>query len=295
MKISFWGVRGSIPSPGGKTVRYGGNTTCIAIETEDGELIILDAGTGIFGLAQTLVKRLPVKCSLFLTHTHWDHIQGLPFFAPFFIPKNLIHIYGALSPVSAQSIKHVIETQMEYCYFPVRVAELAAEIEYTTLRERQAVAIGKTKVTGILMNHPNLGFGYRIECDGKSVFFTGDHEPLYNIYGPEDDYYEEYESLIAEKNRLLADFVRGVDVLIADAAYTAEEYPLKKGWGHGTFESCLSLAYETGAKSLYLTHHEPLRSDDQLDAISRLLKEQYAPGSGTIPCVIAYEGLEINL
>ena len=295
MKITFWGVRGSIPSPGAGTVRYGGNTTCILVETDDGELIILDAGTGIFHLSQRLVKRLPVTCSIFLSHTHWDHIQGLPFFAPFFMPNNRIDIYGAFSPVSEYSLKDILSRQMDYCYFPVRESELEAHIVYTTLHERQTVEVGATKVTGILMNHPILNFGYRIECGGKSVFFTGDYEPLYNIYRPGDEPYEEYETLISDKNSLLLDFIRGADVLIADSAYTVKEYPLKKGWGHGTFDSCISLAKEARVKSLYLSHHDPLRCDDELDAISRSLKGQLEASPDALTCVIAHEGLEITL
>lgn len=288
-------MRGSIPTPGARTVRYGGNTTCIAVETDDGQLLILDAGIGIYGLAQTLLKRLPVSCSIFITHTHWDHIQGLPFFAPFFIPNNQVNIYGAFDPVSERSIKDVLGGQMEYCYFPVRQAELKAEIRHTTLRERQTVEVGQAKITNILMNHPVLCFGYRIECGGKSLFFTGDNEPAFNIYGPDDDYYEEYERLIAEKHSMLLDFVRGVDVLIADSAFTAREYPAKKGWGHGTYESCMALAKDAGAGALYFTHHEPLRSDEDLDSLAGLLQEQYPAGPGTPPFTIASEGLEIIL
>ena len=295
MKIKFWGVRGSIPSPGPKTLRYGGNTTCITVETDDDNLIILDAGTGIHGLAQTLLKRLPVTCSVFISHTHWDHIQGLPFFIPFFIPKNKIHIYGAFDPVYDRSIKDILGRQMEYCYFPVREAELKADIEYTTLRERQTVEIGSAKVTNILMNHPVLNFGYKIECNGKSLFFTGDNEPLYNIYTPDHDYHEEYEDLITDKNAALIDFMRGVDVLIADSAYTVQEYPAKKGWGHGTFDSCIDLAKKAETKSLYFTHHEPLRSDDDLDALYRRLQEQYSNDSDMPQYAVAHEGLEIEL
>ncbi|MBI5213922.1 MAG: MBL fold metallo-hydrolase [Nitrospirae bacterium] len=295
MKIKFWGVRGSIPSPGPRTIRYGGNTTCITVETDDEHLIVLDAGTGIHGLAQTLLKRLPVTCSVFISHTHWDHIQGLPFFIPFFIPKNKIHIYGAFDPVYERSIKDILGRQMEYCYFPVREAELKADIEYTTLRERQTVEMGSAKVTNILMNHPVLNFGYKIECNGKTVFFTGDTEPLCNIYDPIHDYYEDYESLIADKNTILLDFIRGVDVLIADSAYTTQEFPMKKGWGHGTFDSCIDMAKKAEAKSLYFTHHEPLRSDDDLDAVYRQLQEQYSTVSGMPQYAVAYEGLEIEL
>ncbi|TAN41608.1 MAG: MBL fold metallo-hydrolase [Nitrospirae bacterium] len=292
MKARFWGVRGSIASPGPKTVRYGGNTTCIEIETDAGDVIIIDAGTGIFPLAQSLLRRLPVKCSVFITHTHWDHIQGLPFFIPFFIPKNEISIYGAFDPVASQPIKDILNRQMEYCYFPVREGELKAEITYTNLRERETIEAGSARVTSILMNHPVLDFGYLVECDGKRLFFTGDNEPLYNIYSPDDDYYEEYETLIEMKNKLFIDFVRGVDVLIADSAYTSEEYPAKKGWGHGTFDSCIKLAEEAGVKSLYLTHHEPTRGDDALDVIYSGLQEKYA---GPLEFRIASEGLEIEV
>jgi len=290
MKIRFWGVRGSIPSPGRKTVRYGGNTTCIEVETNDGQTIIFDAGTGIHQLSQSLLKKLPLSCSLFITHTHWDHIQGLPFFMPIFIPMNHIRIYGAFDPVLQRDIGDVLSRQMEYCYFPVREAELKADIQYSSLIEGQTVEIGSAKVTNIFMNHTLLNFGYRIDCNGKSIFFTGDNEPLYNIYQPGDDYYTEYDNLISRKNIMLTDFIRGVDILIADSSYTEQEYPAKKGWGHGTYDSCIDMAKNVGAKSLYLTHHEPLRSDDELDCIQKQLS-----GIEAFPVCIAYEGLEITL
>lgn len=295
MKITFWGVRGSIPSPGPKTVRYGGNTTCIEVETDGGELIILDAGTGILGLAQKLRKRLQVTCSIFFSHTHWDHIQGLPFFSPLFIPNNRLAIYGTFDPVSKRSIKEILSRQMEYCYFPVREAEFKAEIDYTTLHERQTLHIGRTKVTSILLSHPTLNFGYLIECSGKKVFFTGDYEPPYNIYHPGDDSYDEYETFIADKNASLVALIEKVDVLIADATYTSDEYPLKKGWGHGTFDTAISLAKLAGAKSLYLTHHEQFRSDDELDAILAALRKRYPIGPDFPPYEIAREGLVIEL
>jgi phosphoribosyl 1,2-cyclic phosphodiesterase len=271
-------------------VRYGGNTTCIEVETDDDKTIIFDAGTGIYPLSQSLLKKLPLSCSVFITHTHWDHIQGLPFFTPIFAPMNHIRIYGAFNPVLQKDIGDVLNRQMEYSYFPVREAELKADIQYCSLYEGQTVEIGSARVTNIFMNHTVPNFGYRIDCDGKSLFFTGDHERLYNIYQPGDEDYIEYDNLISRKNSMLADFIRGVDILIADSAYTEKEYPAKKGWGHGTYHSCIDMAKIVGAKALYLTHHEPLRSDDELDGIQKQLSEIQA-----FAVRIAYEGLEITL
>ena len=177
MKVQFWGVRGSIPSPGPHTMRYGGNTTCIEVRGDDGSLVILDAGTGIFPLAQELLRKMPVKANIFITHTHWDHIQGLPFFTPIFIPGNTVRIHGAFDVVSGRGIEQVMEVQMQYSYFPIREAELKATIEYETLNVGVPVSVGSLTVTPLMLNHPVVNFGYRVDGDGKSMFFTGDHEP----------------------------------------------------------------------------------------------------------------------
>lgn len=266
MKVRFWGVRGSIASPGPKTVRYGGNTTCIEIRTDNNELIILDAGTGIFPLSQTLLAEMPVTANVLITHSHWDHIQGLPFFIPNFIPGNTLRLHGGFDPVSGKGIEQVMSVQLQYSYFPVREEEMKARIEYVTLMPDQPVQIGSATVTPCLLNHPVVDFGYRIDCNGKSVFFTGDHEPPYNIYAPGDEGYEDYQAFVDEKNQAILDAVRGVDVYIADTSYTDAEYPAKKGWGHGTFSTSIATARAAGAKVLFCTHHEPTRSDDALEA-----------------------------
>jgi phosphoribosyl 1,2-cyclic phosphodiesterase len=201
MKVRFWGVRGSIASPGPKTVRYGGNTTCIEIRTDNNELIIIDAGTGIFPLSQTLLAELPVTANVFITHSHWDHIQGLPFFIPNFIPGNVLRLHGAFDPVTGKGVEQVMAVQLQYSYFPVREAEMKANIEYVTLTPEKSIQIGSATVTPYLMNHPVIDFGYRIEAHGKSVFFTGDHEPPYNIYEPGEEAYAEYQSFVDEKLR----------------------------------------------------------------------------------------------
>jgi phosphoribosyl 1,2-cyclic phosphodiesterase len=267
MKVKFWGVRGSIACPGPKTVRYGGNTTCIEIRTDSNELIILDAGTGIFPLSQVLLAELPVTANVLITHSHWDHIQGLPLFIPNFIPGNTLRLHGGFDPVSGKGIEQVMQVQLQYSFFPVREVEMKAKIEYVTLMPNETVQVGSAQVTPCLLNHPVIDFGYRVECDGKSVFFTGDHEPPYNIYEPGEEGYDEYQVFVDEKAQSIVQAMRGVDVLIADSSYTDAEYASKKGWGHGTFSTSMATARAAGAKLLFCTHHEPTRSDDALEKV----------------------------
>lgn len=293
MKIKFWGVRGSIPSPGPNTQRYGGNTTCIEVRTDNNDLIVLDGGTGIFPLAQTLLKELPINAHIFNTHSHWDHIQGLPFFIPIFIPGNTIHLYGAFDPISGAGPERIMSIQMQYSYFPVREAEVQSRIQYQTVMPHEAVKIGPTTITPTLLSHPVVNLGYRIDCNGKSVFFTGDHEPHYNIYEPDDDGHDEYQTLIEEQQRSIVEAIRGVDVLIADSSYTIGEYPSKKGWGHGTFDSCIELALAAGAKILYCTHHEPTRSDDDLEKVFAEALARHPFDKSVLDIRLAREGEEI--
>ena len=295
MKIRFWGVRGSIASPGPRTVRYGGNTTCIEVRSDDNELIILDGGTGIFQLAQTLFKEMPLTAHVFITHTHWDHIQGLPFFIPLFIPGNKVRIHGAYDIVSDSGIEQVMAVQLQYSYFPVREAEMKARIEYETLTVGEPFTVGDATVTSVLLNHPVINLGYRVACNGKSVFFTGDHEPHYNIYDPSDAEYADFQRIIDEKEAMIVDAIRGVDVLIADSSYTVGEYPAKKGWGHGTFDSSIALGKRAGAKKVICTHHEPTRFDDDLERVFQEALDRNPRSSGDPEFLLSREGLEIEL
>lgn len=291
MKLKFWGVRGSIPSPGERTVRYGGNTTCIEIRTDADELIILDGGTGIFPLAQTLLKRLPITAHIFNTHSHWDHIQGLPFFIPIFIPGNTIKLYGALDPITGEGPERIINMQLQYSYFPVSAAEIKSRFEYTAIMPNETVTVADATVTSVLLNHPVINLGYRIECNGRAIFFTGDHEVHFNIYEPDDEGYAEYQALIEEQRLSIVEAMRGVDILIADSSYTQEEYPAKKGWGHGTFDSSIQLALDAGVKILYCTHHEPTRSDDELEQVFAQALSRHDLGG--LDVRLAREGVEI--
>ncbi len=295
MKFRFWGVRGSIPSPGPRTVRYGGNTTCIEVCSDDGSLIILDAGTGIFALAQHLLTRLPVSANIFITHSHWDHIHGLPFFTPLFIKGSRVRLHGAFDPVTGNGIEHVLGVQLQNSYFPVSEAQMDAIIEYRTLDIGDPVAVGDAVIENVVMNHPVTNLGYRISCNGKSLFFTGDHEPFYNLYPADDARHAPFQQQIAQRGREVDQAMAGVDALIVDCSYTRTEYPAKQGWGHGTFDAALDMAARVGAKALYCTHHEPTRSDDELEAVFAEMMARRAPLPEGLSVYLAYEGLEVHL
>ena len=298
MKVRFWGVRGSIPSPGPHTVRYGGNTTCIEVRSDDGALIILDAGTGIFPLAQQLLRQMPVQAHVFITHTHWDHIQGLPFFTPLYIPGNTVRIYGVRDVVTGAGIARVMDVQMQYSYFPVIATQVADGIEYVTLDPEQPVNLGSVTVTPVMLNHPVTNFGYRIDADGKSVFFTGDHEPWLNMYSPEDEGYAAFQEMIVVRQARLDQTLAGLDVLIADSSYTTAEYKTKIDWGHGTLEGNIAWARRLGVKKLVCTHHEPTRSDDELERVFAAALESagHKPGGAGEPeILLSHEGLELLL
>jgi phosphoribosyl 1,2-cyclic phosphodiesterase len=295
MRFRFWGVRGSIPSPGPRTARYGGNTTCIEVNADDGTLIILDGGTGLFALAQHLLPRLPLEANIFITHSHWDHIHGLPFFTPLFVKDCRVRLHGAHDPVTGNGIEHVMGVQLQNSYFPVSETQLDATLDYRTLQPRVPIEVGGAVVDNVVMNHPVTNLGYRITADGKSLFFTGDHEPFFhNPFEEGDARHAEFEREAAQRQRDIDAAMEGVDALIVDCSYTIEEYPAHKGWGHGTFDAAIEMAIRVGAKALYCTHHEPTRGDDELEtAFSAALARHTLPAG--LQVRLAYEGLEVTL
>jgi phosphoribosyl 1,2-cyclic phosphodiesterase len=299
MKFRFWGVRGSIPSPGPRTARYGGNTTCIEVRTDDDTLLILDGGTGIFALAQHLLARLPMHANIcaniFITHSHWDHIHGLPFFTPLFIKGSRVRLYGARDPATGHGIEHVMGVQLQNSYFPVSETQMDATIEYQTLECGVPVAVGDAVVANVVMNHPVTNLGYRISCNGKSVFFTGDHEPWHNPHAEGDPRHAACNEELAARTREIDAAMRGVDALVVDCSYTRDEYPAKRGWGHGTFDAAIGMALRVGARALYCTHHEPTRGDDELEAVFAEVMARHAHVLGDLRVVLAYEGLEVSL
>lgn len=300
MKFRFWGVRGSIPSPGPRTVRYGGNTTCIEVRGDDGTLVVLDAGTGIYALAQDLMRRraeegAPVRANIFITHSHWDHIHGLPFFTPLFVKGTRVCLHGAHDPVTGQGIEHVMGVQLQNSYFPVSEERMDATIDYRTLDIGVPHAVGDVVVHNVVMNHPVTNLGYRVECNGRAMFFTGDHEAFFNPHAPGSADYDAAQREIERREREIERAMEGVDALVADCSYTLEEYPAKQGWGHGTFDGAIALALKVGARSLYCTHHEPTRSDDELEAVFAQAVARWRDRLNGLAVTLAFEGLEVEL
>ncbi len=274
MEIRFWGTRGSIPVPGPDTVRYGGNTTCVEIRHGD-DYIIVDSGTGIRSCGNLLLRERGgnLDIPLLITHTHWDHIQGLPFFAPAFIPGNRIRIYGPHNHES--SFDRVLAGQMQYSYFPVNFSQLKADISPRTLRDLVSFQIGGITVSPKYVNHPIPTLAYRFEADGQSIVFMTDVEPyrdiIYNGVCPDEGEREDFEEVqraVADQNQALIDFAESADIFIIDAQYTKEEYERQHiGWGHAAMEAAISFARKARARELVFFHHDPERSDDELDRL----------------------------
>ncbi len=306
MKVRIWGVRGSIPCPGPDTVEYGGNTACLELRFDDLErFIIIDAGSGIRSLGNWLMQHQlpkgPITTEIFISHTHWDHIMGFPFFVPIFVPTTELTIYGPVT-YEEDGLDAVIGGQLSYRYFPVRQVELSATINYEPLKESTIDLGGGIWVTTKYLNHPILCLGYRFEYKGKVFCTAYDHEPFRNVFptDPEDPDYdqdaaEEGEQAAREENEKVWRFLQGADVLIHDSQYTKKEYLEGKiGWGHSYYEWVINSAHKAGIKELVLFHHDPMRSDDEL---SRLLKAYTAKieGKTKMKIRIAREGDEINI
>jgi len=287
MLVRFWGTRGSIARPGLSTVRYGGNTSCTEVRSSSGTLVVLDCGTGALGLGQALVKNrpTPVNGHMLIGHTHWDHIQGFPFFAPLFISGNEWHIYGPRG-VDA-SLRESLSGQMQYSYFPVTLDDLGATLHYHDLVEG-TLEVGDIRVTTRYLNHPALTLGYRLEADGVSVVYCTDHE-AYSTQRPEDQV-----QLAGEAVRH-AQFISGADLLIHDAQYTSAEYAAKKGWGHSTPEYAVDSALSAGVRRLALFHHDPMRSDEAIDQLVAGARERVAQAKGTLEIFAAAEGQVLEL
>jgi phosphoribosyl 1,2-cyclic phosphodiesterase len=279
MRVTFWGVRGSIPTPGPDTVEIGGNTSCVEVRAGH-SILIFDGGTGLRQLGKTLVKQMPFTAHLFFSHVHWDHIQGFPFFDPAFVAGNTIHLYGGNNV--SRTLEETLAGQMDHPSFPVHLSQMGATMTFHDLYEGQVLEIveggERVKVSTGAGNHPNGVWAYRTEHGGKSVVYATDTEH-YAVVDPK-----------------LLKLATGADVLIYDAQYTPEEYSgtagtggPKTGWGHSTFVEAAKLAKAAGVKQLVLFHHDPMQSDAAVREKERRAREIFPD------TVAAHEGLTIDL
>ncbi len=286
MKVRFWGTRGSLAKPGPATVRYGGNTSCVSVETASGSLLVIDCGTGVHDLGQHLLasRKGPIRGHVLISHTHWDHIQGIPFFAPLFAAGHHWDFYAAQG--FGESLRETLAGQMEYTYFPVTPEAFNASVHYHHLGEG-SFRIGDALIRTRYLNHPALTLAFRIEVDGAVLVYACDHEP-------HDAEAARGGALRGEDLEHVA-FMRGADLVIHDAQYCAKEYPAKVGWGHSTVEYATRACAEAGAKRLALTHHDPLRHDQAVDSLLQELLGPGGPARGALEVFAAAEGMEIEL
>lgn len=306
MKVRFWGVRGSIPVPGRTTARYGGNTSCVEVRPRGGSPIIIDAGTGLRRLGKSLMEEQfgdgKGTTSILISHTHWDHVQGLPFFSPLYRAGNQVHIFARQRDTHLEA---VFSQQHHMPYFPVPLSAMQAGMHFHELIEGARFDIGRAKVTCTRLNHPWIAMAYRIDVDGASVVYCADTAPFADIlFGRE--FMVQPPALdqplppdvLAELAKMRAGVValaRGADLLIYDTQFTYDEYRLRPHWGHSHPDDAIGIAREAGAKRLCLYHHAPTRTDDDNDAILAKYRDVVKQQGDRFELLSAYEGLEVTL
>ena len=291
MRLRFWGTRGSIATPGAGTNRFGGNTSCVEVVMKAGQRFIFDCGTGarLLGAHMMAHAPKPIAATILLSHTHWDHIQGFPFFAPVFVPGGHITVCGPKGAYN--SLPETLSGQMEYTYFPVELGQLGAKIEYRDLAEG-VYDLDGVRVTTQSLNHPAVALGYRIEADGASLVYLCDHEPYWESLWRSDAEPGKLDSILHSGDRRHAAFMENADVVIHDAQYTPEEYPAKKNWGHSTFTFVTRIAAAANVKRLFLTHHDPTHDDTFLSRVEEQAQAIVAELGSTMRVSCAYEGCE---
>lgn len=297
-KVRFWGVRGSIATPGPATLRYGGNTACVEVRA-DGELIICDAGTGIARLGAHLNQEFrgrPFAMSLLISHTHWDHIQGFPFFEPAYNPSNHLRIFGFKG--AREGLDIVLSQQMESPYFPIGMAQMPGNIVIEELRDSK-FNIGRVSVETTFLNHPGTCIGYRINTSCGAIAYLADNEPYqrykYHTGGTADAKTQEAVEYARRQDQRLIDFVTGCQVLVIDSQYDATEYQTRIGWGHGCIDDVVALALSAKVKQLFLFHHDPKHNDEHIDQMVEWARNFVLMLGDDLQVFAAQEGAEITL
>jgi phosphoribosyl 1,2-cyclic phosphodiesterase/CheY-like chemotaxis protein len=293
MRLRFWGTRGSIPVPGPHTTRYGGNTSCVQVVSNN-VLIILDCGTGVRELGLNLLKthEPPIEAHILLSHTHWDHIQGFPFFPPALAPGNHVTLYSARG--YEKPLKQVLEGQMDYTYFPIKLAQMASDLAFRELDE-ETFDIGHVQVSTHFLNHTVLTMGYRLFSGGKTVVYATDTEPFGTYHSRQRAGGPPLSQFVHEGDQRFVSFVQDADVLIHDAQYTEAEYPSKVGWGHSTVDYAVEVALAAGVKHLVLFHHDVTRTDTQVAQLEQYAREKLHQLGSDMQVSAAAEGTEIDL
>src|SRR5260221_6994777 len=294
MRVRFWGTRGSIATPGPGTNYFGGNTSCVELTTANGDLLIFDCGTGARRLAAELMAqgKKAINSNILLGHTHWDHIQGFPFFSPAFVKGNSVAIYGPEG--SRGSLHDVLAGQMEFTYFPIELNQLPAAITYHDLTEG-IHTIGTVVVATQFLNHPAVTLGYRVEADGVAVVYLVDHEPFSDELWRAGAEPGRVESILHQGDRRHAQFMADADLVIHDAQYTPEEYGAKKTWGHSTYDYVVQIAAAAGVRQVALTHHDPSHDDHFVADIERKARTLALENGTGLDVFCAYEGCELVL
>jgi phosphoribosyl 1,2-cyclic phosphodiesterase len=296
-RLKFWGVRGSIPTPGPTTVQYGGNTSCVEVRA-DGQIIILDAGTGLRLLGNQLVTEFenrPLDLTLLLTHTHWDHIQGLPFFLPVYKPQNRLRILGYEG--ARHGLEVVLAGQMESPFFPIGLREVPANVRIEELKVT-SFNVGPVRVQTGSANHPGICVGYRLFTSDGSIAFFPDNEVYPESASPPPAAgatVAPARPFARGENRKLIDFLRGTDVLIMDTQFDREEYQQHIGWGHGCVDDVVALALEAEVRKLFLFHYDPNHDDAKVSRMLAHARQLVAARKGQLQVEAAREGVTVEL
>jgi CheY-like chemotaxis protein/phosphoribosyl 1,2-cyclic phosphodiesterase len=294
VRVKFWGTRGSIAAPGPETVRYGGNTPCVEVSTDDGTTLVLDGGTGARKLGLNLAAGGPMRVHILVGHTHSDHIQGLPFFIPAFAAGSHITIYGPTG--IDQSFPRAIRSQMDYSFFPVPFDQLPADVDFKELNEEE-FTVGSATIRTQYLNHTGPCVGYRIEAGGAVVVYATDHEPNAEALWRADRGHRAFspDAMVHTSDAAHAEFLRDADLVIHDSQYLASEYPEKQGWGHSTIEYAVDVALAARARRLALFHHDPYRTDIAMDRALAAATERADSSGLSMEVLAAAEGMELVL
>ena len=280
MRVRVWGCRGSLATPGRETLRYGGNTSCLEVRAEDGTMLVLDAGTGIRRLGLQLADEHPAVVHVLLTHLHFDHLEGLGFFAPLRAAETEVQVWGP--PSSVRSLRDRISRYLSPPLFPLEISDFSARLSFHDVPEGEWELSG-VRVSARHVVHLGPTVGYRVECDGRSLAYLPDHEPALGV------------ELLPEHADWISGFglAEGADVLLHDSQYTEDEYPSRIGWGHSCVRDAVEFAEAVGARRLVLFHHDPLHTDGDLEAIERRARQ--LSSNGAVPPELAYEGMELTV